>query len=341
MRGAWPAAAAVLASSCRGTQSALAPAGPQAERIADLWWLFFSVLVTVYVLVIAATLAAVFRRRRAAPADDGALLHGLDARSDASEGRLIRVIVGSTAVTVLVLIVFLFASIRTGRALSDLEAADPVRIDVTGHQWWWEVTYKHAEPSRQFTTANEIHLPLNQPVEISTTSADVIHSLWIPNLHGKRDLIPGRIGRIWIQADREGIYRAQCAEFCGMQHAHMALVVVAEPVSAFNAWLDRQRRPAPAPQTPAQRRGQEVFLSGPCVLCHAVRGTPAMSRVGPSLTHFGGRPTIAAGYLPNTPGYLAAWLSDPQQLKPGARMPPMALSSEDLQALVAYLHSLK
>jgi cytochrome c oxidase subunit 2 len=344
---------AATASACSGTQSALAPAGPQAQRIANLWWLFFSVLIVVYALVVTATLAAIFRRRGQAAAD-GAQIHyevtppaagrapeGLPPRSDSSERRLSRVIVGSTAVTVIVLMVFLFASIRTGNALSGLESADPVRVEVTGHQWWWEVTYKHVDPSKQFTTANELHLPLHQPVEISTTSADVIHSLWIPNLHGKQDLIPGRLGRLWIQADREGVYRAQCAEFCGMQHAHMALHVVVEPVSTFNAWLDRQRQPAPAPRTAAQQHGQRVFLSGPCVMCHTIGGTPAMSRVGPSLTHFGSRTSIAAGYLPNTPGYLGAWIADPQHLKPGARMPSMALEPGDLQALIEYLHSLK
>jgi cytochrome c oxidase subunit 2 len=334
-------APSLLAATCSGTQSALAPAGPQAERIADLWWFFFSVLGVVYVLVAGATVVALMRRRRAAQAADGAELHGLEGRSDVSERRMITVIVACVAVTIVVLVVFLFASIRTGRALAALESPDPVRIEVVGHQWWWELRYLHAQPSKQFTTANELHLPAGQPVEIATASRDVIHSLWIPNLHGKLDLIPGRTGRLWIQADKPGVYRGQCAEFCGLQHAQMKLLVVVEPVEQYNAWLDHQRAPAKAPVTDAQKRGQDLFMKGPCVMCHTISGTPAMSRVGPPLSHFGSQASIAAGVLPNTPGYLGAWLADPQQLKPGARMPPTGLDSEDLQALIAYLHSLK
>lgn len=341
MRRPLPIGLALVAASCSGTQSALAPAGPQAGRIAALWWFFFAVLGVVYLLVVAATAIAVMRRRRDAVAPDGAELHGLAMRSDVSERRMIAVIASCVAVTVIVLIVFLFASIRTGRALAALESPDPVRIEVVGHQWWWELRYLHKDPPKQFTTANELHLPIGQPVEISTTSVDVIHSLWIPNLHGKRDLIPGRTGRLWLQADKPGIYRGQCAEFCGLQHAQMKMLVVAEPIEKFNAWLDQQRQPAKEPTTEAQKRGKDLFMKGPCVMCHTVSGTPAMSRVGPPLSHFGSQSSIAAGLLPNTPGHLGAWLADPQQLKPGARMPPTGLDSEDLQALIAYLHNLK
>jgi cytochrome c oxidase subunit 2 len=203
------------------------------------------------------------------------------------------------------------------------------------------VEYKHAIPSKQVTTANEIHLPLNQRVLIRTNSSDVIHSLWIPNLHGKRDLIPGRTSELWLQADKAGVYRGQCAEFCGLEHAKMALLVVAEPQPAFNAWLDQQRQPARAPAHDLAAQGQGIFLSGPCALCHKITGTPAGSRLGPDLTHFASRRTIAAGVAPNTPGYLGAWITDPQHLKPGARMPSMALDSEDVQALIAYLYTLK
>lgn len=340
-----PAAAA----ACSGTQSALAPAGPQAGAIARLWWFFVAVLGVVYVLVIGAALAGVFRRRRGEPAPDGALLYGspsagapIAARSDSSERRLISVIVISTAVTVVILLVFLFSTISTGRAIAALASrGDYVEIEVTGHQWWWEVEYKHALPSKQASTANEIHLPLNQRVLIRTNSTDVIHSLWIPNLHGKRDLIPGRPSEFWLLADKAGVYRGQCAEFCGLEHAKMALLVVAEPQSTFNTWLEQQRQPARSPATDLASQGQQVFLTGPCALCHKIAGTPAGSRVGPDLTHFASRRTIAAGVAPNTPGYLGAWITDPQHLKPGARMPSMALDSEDVQALIAYLHSLK
>jgi cytochrome c oxidase subunit 2 len=341
--------AGAVAAACSGTQSALAPAGPAAASIARLWWFFFAILSAIYVIVMAATLAAVFRKRRAAAADDGAPMYGspsagapIEARSDVSERRLVSIIVISTAVTVFILIVFLFSTISTGRALAALASRDDyVEIEVTGHQWWWEVEYKHAIPSKQVTTANEIHLPLNQRVLIRTNSSDVIHSLWIPNLHGKRDLIPGRTSELWLQADKAGVYRGQCAEFCGLEHAKMALLVVAEPQSVFNAWLDQQRQPARAPANDLAAQGQGIFLSGPCALCHKITGTPAGSRVGPDLTHFASRRTIAAGVAPNTPGYLGAWITDPQHLKPGARMPSMALDSEDVQALIAYLQTLK
>lgn len=342
-------AGVLLAVACSGTQSALAPAGPQAGAIARLWWFFFVVLSAIYVIVIATTLVGVFRKRRAEPAPDGAPLYGspstgapIEARSDSSERRLASVIVVATGATILILIVFLFSTISTGRAMAALASRDDfVEIEVTGHQWWWEVEYKHAIPSKQVTTANEIHLPLNQRVLIRTNSTDVIHSLWIPNLHGKRDLIPGRTSEMWLQADKPGVYRGQCAEFCGLEHAKMALLVVAEPQSAFNAWLDGQRQPARSPATDLAAQGQTIFLSGPCALCHKITGTPAGSRVGPDLTHVASRRTIAAGVAPNTPGYLAAWIADPQHLKPGARMPALALDSEDVQALIAYLQTLK
>ena len=338
-----------LTGACSGTQSALAPAGPQADAIARLWWFFCIVLTVVYVLVVGATTVAVFRRRRGHAAPDGAPMYGspaagapVFAHSDTSDQRIVTTIVACTALTVAILIVFLFSTIATGRTIASLASqSDFLEIEVKGHQWWWEVTYKHAVPSRQVTTANEIHLPLNQRVLIRTESSDVIHSLWIPNLHGKRDLIPGRTAEMWLQADRAGIYRGQCAEFCGLEHAKMAMLVVAEPISEFNKWLDGQRQPAASPPDALAGSGRELFLSGPCALCHKITGTNAGSRVGPDLTHFASRRTIAAGAAPNTTGYLAAWITDPQHLKPGARMPSMALDSEDVQALVAYLQTLK
>jgi cytochrome c oxidase subunit 2 len=178
-------------------------------------------------------------------------------------------------------------------------------------------------------------------VRVRVRSADVIHSFWVPALHGKTDMIPGQVAETTIQADRPGEYIGQCAEFCGHQHAHMRLVVVAEPPAAFEAWLAAQRRPAPPPETDAQRQGQDVFLRGPCVMCHAIGGTPAGSRVGPDLTHVASRRMLAAGTLPNTTGHLAGWLLDPQGVKPGARMPPSGLGAAELQALLAYLGTLR
>ncbi|HYD82403.1 MAG TPA: c-type cytochrome, partial [Opitutus sp.] len=190
-------------------------------------------------------------------------------------------------------------------------------------------------------TANEIHVPVGRPVHLQLRSADVIHSFWVPRLHGKRDLIPGRDTSLWIRADREGEYRGVCAEFCGHQHAHMQFVVVAQPAEEFEAWLAQQRTAAREPTTERQKRGREVFFSATCVMCHTVRGTPAGSRVGPDLTHFGSRRTLAAAALPNERAELAKWVLDPQSVKPGVRMPPHAFETEDLEALLDYLESLE
>jgi cytochrome c oxidase subunit 2 len=184
-------------------------------------------------------------------------------------------------------------------------------------------------------------VPVGLPVVLELRSSDVIHSFWVPNLGVKRDMIPGEETSVWFQADSAGVYRGQCAEFCGHQHAKMAVLVIAEPADSFRAWLARQRDTAATPVDSLAQRGQEVFLSTSCVMCHAIQGTPAGSRVGPNLTHLAGRRTLAAGTLPNTRGNLAGWIVDPQRIKPGARMPPNSLEPDDLQALLAYLESLR
>ena len=212
---------------------------------------------------------------------------------------------------------------------------------VTGHQWWWQVDYQDPIHSRRLTTANEIHVPVGRRVRLEVRSADVIHSFWAPNLHGKIDLIPGYGGATSFRADRAGVYRGRCAEYCGLQHAKMDFVIVAEPPERFAAWYEAQLRSAPAPADTLQQKGQQVFLSKGCALCHTIRGTPAGSRVGPDLTHLASRRTIAAGTLPNTRGHLAGWVSDPQKIKPGVKMPPNQLASDELHALLDYLQSLK
>jgi cytochrome c oxidase subunit 2 len=184
-------------------------------------------------------------------------------------------------------------------------------------------------------------VPVGRRVAVELRSTDVIHSFWPPNLTGKRDLIPGNENSLWFEADSAGVYRAECAEYCGHQHAKMALLVVAESPDSFSRWLVQQRDTAHTPADSLTLRGQEVFLSSSCVMCHAIGGTPAGSRVGPDLTHLAGRATIAAGTLPNTRGNLAGWILDPQQIKPGAKMPPNQLSPQDLRALLAYLETLR
>ena len=312
-------------------QSALDSAGPEAARIEALWWVFFWVSAAVYAAVLTALGLAIVRgRERAEVPPVGAA------------DRAVRpYVIGATGLTVVILFVLLGASIGTGRSLSRLDREAAVTIRVTARQWWWEATYEDGTPSEWFTTANELHIPVGYPVIVRGTSADVIHSFWVPNLHGKVDLIPGRNNVRWLQADQPGTYRGQCAEFCGLQHARMALTVVAEPMESFEAWRRAQRLPAREPQTATERRGREVFESLTCVMCHTIRGTRAAGRVAPELTHLKSRRTLAAGTLPNTRGHLAGWILDPQSVKPGNHMPPSGLASDEAQALVAYLDSLQ
>ena len=320
---------AVLAAGCSGVQSPLNPAGPQASSIASVTWWFFGACAVVYVFTIAALLWAIVRRRRAS--DDG----------PETSRRLGVVIATAVALTVVTLVVLTTFSVVASRGLNAPSGPLAVTVDVIGHQWWWEFQYHDVSANEWVNSPNELHIPVGVPVALKAMSRDVIHSFWVPNLHGKRDLIPGMVTHTWIQGDRPGVYRGQCAEFCGHQHAHMAFEVVVEPMDRFLAWLQHQRRGAPQPATGLQKRGHDVFMAGPCVLCHTIRGTAAGSRVGPDLTHVAGRRMIAAGTLPMTRGHLAGWVSDSQSIKPGNRMPPTLVAGEDLQALVAYLETLR
>jgi len=218
----------------------------------------------------------------------------------------------------------------------------PITLLVTAHQWWWEVRYQRTDdPKSGFETANEIHVPVGVPVRLRLSSADVIHSFWVPQLAGKTDAIPGQVNLAWLEADRPGMYRGQCTEFCGMQHAHMALYVIAQSASAFRAWWQYQTRDAAMPTAQAAASGSAVFGSR-CAICHTVRGRPgSQGGLGPDLTHLMSRRTIAAGTLPNTIGNLAGWVSDAPSLKPGVAMPRENLDGPQLQALLAYLQTLK
>jgi cytochrome c oxidase subunit II len=214
---------------------------------------------------------------------------------------------------------------------------------VVGRRWWWEVKY----PDQGMTTANEIHIPVGVPVQVQLQSADVIHSFWVPELHGKMDLVPTRINNIMIQADTAGVYRGQCAEFCGLQHAHMGLMVIAESKSDFDKWIRAQEQPAAAPTDQTALQGQQVFMSAGCVFCHTVRGLEDKEidrsgvDLGPDLTHLSSRLTIAGASLTNNKGNLAGWVVDAQHVKPGSLMPNIYINSEDLQNLLAYLETLR
>jgi cytochrome c oxidase subunit 2 len=314
----------------------LQPAGPQAGQIYALWLLMLAVCALVFVAVIA---ALAFALRRAPPGDPttapdvGASLR--------NERALSRGIGAAVAVSAALLLVLFGASILTDRALAQLPLGGALHIRLTGHQWWWEATYDAADPSKMFSTANELHIPVGRPVVLSLEAGDVIHSFWVPNLHGKKDLIPGRTATIAFRADAAGVYRGQCAEFCGYQHAKMALVVVAESSEEYEAWAGRSRESAPPPSDAATRRGQEIFLQSTCAMCHAIAGTPADGKHAPDLTHVASRQTLAAGTLPNEPSALTAWITDPQRIKPGVNMPASALRFADMQALVAYLGTLR
>ena len=330
------AAASGFVACASGIQSPLDPAGIHAARISTLWWIMFVVLAVTFVLVVLFLSRAL---ARAPHLDHFAPPHLVPLAEDSPTWRGVAAAIG---VTVIILFGLLVASLVTGARVAALPTPpEALTIEVVGRQWWWEIRYPHRDPQQIVTTANEIHIPVGRPVAIHTTSRDVIHSFWVPNLHGKRDVLPGRINTFWLQADRPGTFRGQCAEFCGLQHAHMAFYVIAEPQEQFEAWLEAQRGPAAEPATDAQRRGQQVFLGSQCIKCHTIRGTPAGARFGPDLTHRASRAFIAAGTLPNTRGHLAGWVLDTQGVKLGARMPPNPLAPADLHALVEYLESLR
>lgn len=317
-------------------QDALHPFGPQAEHIGGLWNLTLGLCAVVFVVVCAAYLYALWRAPKVPRHTDPDL-----SSLTRPERRVNRVIGWGVAVSIVGLLVLLAADVFTSRALARLPLKDAVNIELVGHQWWWEARYQYGDPSKRFTTANELHIPVGRPVVITLRSNDVIHSLWVPNLHGKRDLIPGRTAIIRMQADKPGTYRGQCAEFCGLEHAMMALLVVAEPNDRYEAWTAHQNSPATPPTDELALRGQQVFMSKTCVMCHTISGTDAQGKLGPELTHLASRRTIASGMFPNNRGHLAGWIADPQSLKPGANMPANALEPDDMQALLAYLETLK
>jgi cytochrome c oxidase subunit 2 len=320
-------------------QSMWHASGSNATHIQELAAFFGLLLSTIFVIVVGLALLSLGRRHRGIQQEP---LEGSHQPSARTEAKLRTIVSIATGITVLILFGLTIVSVSVGKSVSaSVAPVGSLMIEVIGTQWWWKVRYANDEPSRILQTANEIHIPVGQPVAIRGNSVDVIHSFWVPSLQGKRDLIPGRPTLEWLQADRPGEYRGQCAEFCGLQHAHMAFWVIAEPLEQFNAWLDHQLQPAAEPADDEAKRGREIFLQSACVLCHTIRGTDAGAQVGPDLTHFGSRKTIAAGTLLNTKGNLAGWIADPQNIKPGTHMATVPLQPAEMQPLIDYLESLQ
>lgn len=327
--------AAVGLSSCgaANTQNMLRPGGPAARTLADLngFILLLFLVVTVAMWGLIGWLA--LRRR-------GSLQE--HAPWDAP-GDLRWLFVGGLLVPLLTLGLVFVLGLRTMAVfpMGDQGTGGTPQVRVTGHQWWWEVRYLYGGVSRQVVEANEIHVPVGQPVDIDLESHDVVHSFWVPELHGKVDLVPGTTNRIRIQADRPAVFRGECAEFCGPQHAHMVLTVRADAPADFERWLAHARQPGDVPADPLGQEGMDAFVHGPCALCHTVRGTAAHGQVGPDLTHVGARMRLA-GLLPNDTAAVEAWVTHAQSLKPHAQMPSLTMfTGREARALAAYLKALQ
>jgi cytochrome c oxidase subunit II len=323
------AASALCLAACDGAPTFLHTSGYIGDRQATLGWILLSVAAGVVLVVSVLVVAAIFRRRPGS--QDGMR----------AEGGLSWIYIGGIALPAVILVGISVYSLVVLAQVARPAAKPSVTIQVTGHRWWWEVRYPGSSPGDLVTTANEIHIPVGLPVRLELSTADVIHSFWIPQLAGKTDLIPGQRNVAWIEANRPGIYRGQCGEYCGLQHAKMAMALVAEPPAKFTRWLEAQRRPALDPVTEEARSGRDVFTGSACALCHTIRGTDAGGVLGPDLTHLASRGAIAAGLLRNSPGNLAGWVGNPQALKPGVAMPVVALRPDELQAVVSYLQALK
>lgn len=337
MSRAWPALLLGLAlAGCKGVQTTLDPAADQARDIDAIWRLMLVVCGVMYVLVLGFLAWALWRARKRAGAGVQSPIHG-GTEADRALGRGLT---GWTALILSGLTILVTASFLVDRSLAEV-GPDPLRVRVTGNQWWWQVEYRGGAPSENVVTANELHLPKDRPAVIELVANDVIHSFWVPNLSGKMDLIPGRTNYVAVTPRRTGAFRGQCAEFCGWQHAKMAFDVVVDEPAAFDGWLKRQAASAPTPTAASALQGRQIFESKACVMCHRVAGSNAGGSTGPDLTHLKSRAHIAAGTLPNTRGALQAWIADPQAIKPGTKMPRVTLTSAELNAVVDYLETLQ
>jgi cytochrome c oxidase subunit 2 len=321
-------AAAVGLGGCGGSQSTLNPHSPASRDIADLWWWMLAVATIVFLGAV--VMLALAWRRRDRP---GLPFFGENEKTNTRLVVAFGMVIPAIVLIALFAVANLYVLRQTEPASADQSA---MKVEVIGHQWWWELRY----PGTTAVSANEIHIPAGTDVMIVGRSADVIHSFWVPELNRKIDMIPGRTNRVVLHADQPGVYRGQCAEFCGSQHAHMVMKVFAQPPDQFRRWLARESRPAAPPGTDQARAGMQTFTDVGCAGCHTIRGTSAGGDVGPDLTHVASRTTIAGAIIENTPPLLREWIRDPQHIKPGNKMPALHLSDTQLDDLVAYLDGL-
>ena len=320
------AGAALVLCACAGEQSALSPGSPQAERIVTLFWVLTAGSGAILTGVVVLAAIAIFGPERWR----GALK---EERFAVGAGIIFPI------VTLSLLLAYGTWVLRAGAPTASGE--EPLHIGITGEQWWWRVEYRDGEDVL-FETANELRIPAGRPVEIALTTADVIHSFWLPRLAGKLDMIPGRTNVLTLEADAPGVSRGQCAEYCGGAHAMMGFYAVAMAETEFEAWLDKEASDARAPATPEEQYGQELFNSYGCGACHAVRGTAANGTIAPDLTHVGGRVSLAAGTMPNDEAAFMRWIAENQHIKPGNAMPPFGFIEEDeLASIARYLASLR
>ena len=325
---------ALLLGGCAGFQNAMGGQGAEDANFIELFIVFLAVCTVMYLIVTAALLIALGRRRNVVLTVD-------DRRHHQLSGVIRPALIGWTALIAGGLTVLTIASFFTDRS-NAANGRDPkLHLTVTANQWWWDVEYNSPDVSRTVRTANEIHLPVGVPAQVTLKSNDVIHSFWIPNLAGKQDLIPGRETDAQLLTRKAGLFRGQCAEFCGIQHAQMALNVTVESKADFERWYTAQLRPAFAPANALQLAGYRYVTTRECAACHNISGTPASGQVAPDLTHFASRRSIAAGAMPMNTGNLYGWIADPQSQKPGNKMPTVGLKADELHAVVAYIGSLK
>ncbi|CAN5809740.1 cytochrome c oxidase subunit II [soil metagenome] len=321
----WSAVGLVVAGCGDQEPGAFAPRGSVAQQIGGLTLVLVVLGAAVFVLVVVALGLAV----RSAPSESG---------SDFQAARSRRLVIGGGVVLpVIVLVPLTVAMLVTGSHLTHREGEVGLTIEVVGHQFWWEVRY----PDHGVVTANEIYLPVDTPIRLLLTSADVIHSVWVPQLAGKIDMIPGKTNELRFDADSPGVFRGFCAEFCGLQHGRMHFLVIAQSHEDFETWVTEQAIPAADPPDEAGAEGLALFVEYGCAACHTIRGTEADGVTGPDLTHLASRRTLGAGTVPNRRGNLAGWVVDPQGIKPGNLMPPTPLDGEELNRLLQYLESLR